>query len=170
MLLTHWFLFEIKKEKKNRLNILKPCTQCKQTHWSVPFRKNLLVLFSEVEQSVFKTKSFHLQYDSFQISNKTNFFGIEIWYFITIHYQKVKSHCRSETNHTVNEMFSFPKRILFISEKEQLQKFFTSVNNSHFTYFLKCGLKNSGVLFTRVSFIIYFYERNIFIAIPTFIF
>ena len=33
---------------------------------------------SEMERFVFGTKSFHLQYDSFQIGNKTNLFGKEI--------------------------------------------------------------------------------------------
>ena len=46
--------------------------------WNVPFRKRKLVAFSEVEQSILKTKSFHLQYDSFQIGNETNLFGNEI--------------------------------------------------------------------------------------------
>ena len=36
-----------------------------------------------MERTVLKTKSFHLQYDSFQIGKETNLFGNEIQYFIT---------------------------------------------------------------------------------------
>ena len=42
--------------------------------WNVPFREKQQVALSEEERSVLGTKSFHLQYDSFQIGNETNHF------------------------------------------------------------------------------------------------
>ena len=42
------------------------------------FQKNQLVALSEMKRSVLGTKSFHLQYDLFQIGNETNLFDNEI--------------------------------------------------------------------------------------------
>ena len=46
---------------------------------NVPEKKRLL----EMEWSDLGTKSFHLQYDSFETASETNLFCNEIWYFIT---------------------------------------------------------------------------------------
>ena len=51
---------------------------------NIPFRKGQLVAFSEMEGSVFETKSFQLQYDSFQIGYETSLFGNEMCCFISL--------------------------------------------------------------------------------------
>ena len=94
-------------------------TLIRKKPWNVPIRQ--LVTFSEMEWSLLKTKSFHLQFVSLEIGNEINLFGNEIWHFITIYYIKDCFHCWSETNHIVNENFSFPKRIV------SFQNFFLSV-------------------------------------------
>ena len=55
----------------------------KKKIWNVPFHKRQRVALSKMERSVLGKRSFHLQYDSFQIGNETNLFGKEMWCFIT---------------------------------------------------------------------------------------
>ena len=85
-----------------------------------------------MERSVLGTKSFHLQYDSFQIGNKTRHSDNEIFGNIIFFYQNLWFHCLSEMNHIANENFSFPKpivqfqkgQIFVFSEMEKFQYFF----------------------------------------------
>ena len=72
--------------------------------------KRQLVALSEMKRSVFGKKSFHLQYNSFQIGNETKHFDNETGYCIT---KKDADH-RSPTR---NE--SYCKRKIFVTKADR---------------------------------------------------